>query len=121
MRDWIDEHWNELGDDALSREDWQELEDIKEFLQLFLDCTLNTQGVTVTLDCTFESMELIIKHFTDMKIKHSHNPRMLTRILTGWFKFDKYYRLTDDTAAYAASILLYFELQKVYLEKCWDH
>jgi hypothetical protein len=42
---------------------------------------------------------------------------MLTRILTGWFKFDKYYKLTDDTAAYAASILLHPELQKVYLEK----
>ena len=121
LRDWIDEHWNELGDDALSREDWQELEDIKEFLQPFVDCTLNTQGITATLDRAFESMELIVKHFTDMKIKHSHNPQMLTRILTGWFKFDKYYRLADDTAVYAASILLHPELRKVYIEKSWDH
>ena len=44
LRDWIDEDWDELGDDVLSREDWQDLEDIKEFLQPFLDCTLNTQG-----------------------------------------------------------------------------
>ena len=121
LRDWIDEHWNELGDDVLSREDWQELEDIKEFLQPFVDCTLNTQGITATLDRTFESMELIVKHFADMKIKHSHNPQMLTRILTGWFKFDKYYKLADDTAVYAASILLHPELRRVYLEKSWDH
>jgi hypothetical protein len=66
-------------------------------------------------------MELIIKYFTDMKIKHSNNSQMLTRILTGWFKFDKYYRLADDTAVYAASILLHPELRKVYLEKSWDH
>jgi len=121
LRDWIDEHWNELEDDVLSREDWQELEDIKEFLQPFQDCTLNTQGITATLDHTFESMELIIKHFTDMKIKHNNNPQMLTRILTGWFKFDKYYSLTDDTAVYVASILLHPELRRVYLEKSWDH
>lgn len=81
LRDWIDEHWDDLDDDVLSREDWQELEDIKEFLQSFLDCTLNTQGIMATLDLTFESMELIIKHFTDMKIKHSNNPQMLMRIL----------------------------------------
>jgi hypothetical protein len=66
-------------------------------------------------------MELIIKHFTDMKIKHNNNPQMLTRILTGWFKFDKYYSLTDDTAVYVASILLHPELRRVYLEKSWDH
>jgi hypothetical protein len=121
LRDWIDEHWNKLGDDALSREDWQELEDIKEFLQPFADCTLSTQGITATLDYTFESIELIVKHFTDMKIKHSYNPQMLTRILTGWFKFDKYYKLSDDTAVYAASILLHPELRRAYLKKSWDH
>ena len=31
LREWIDQHWDELGDDV-SREDWQKLEDISEFL-----------------------------------------------------------------------------------------
>lgn len=121
LREWIDENWDELGDDTLSREDWQELEEIKEFLQPFVDCTLDTQGITATLDRTFESMEFIIKHFTDMKSKHGSNPRMLTRILASWFKFDKYYKLSDDTAVYAASILLHPELRQVYLERSWEH
>ena len=46
---------------------------------------------------------------------------MLTRILASWFKFDKYYSLTDDTAVYVASILLHPELRRIYLEKSWDH
>src|SRR5205814_6133660 len=66
-------------------------------------------------------MEWIIKHFADMKIKHNNNPQMLTRILASWFKFDKYYSLTDDTAVYVASILLHPELRRIYLEKSWDH
>src|SRR5467141_1160028 len=52
-------------------------------------------------------MEFIIKHFADMEFKHRNNLRMVTRILTSWFKFDKYYKLTDNTAVYAASILLH--------------
>lgn len=90
-------------------------------MQPFADCTLNTQGITATLDHTFESIELIVKHFTDMKIKHSHNPQMLTRILTGWFKFNNYYKLADDTAVYAASILLHLKLRRAYFEKSWNH
>jgi hypothetical protein len=66
-------------------------------------------------------MELIIKHFNDMKFKHRNNPQMPTRTLASWFKLDKYYKLTDDTAVYAASILLHPELRRVYLEKSWDH
>jgi hypothetical protein len=121
LRDWIDQHYDDLGDDVLSREDWQELEDISEFLQPFVHCTLDTQGFTATLDRTFESMEFVIKHFADMKLKHRNNPRMVTRILASWFKFDKYYKLSDDTAVYAASILLHPELRQVFLEKSWDH
>jgi hypothetical protein len=62
-------------------------------------------------------MKLIVKHFTDMKIKHSHNPQMLTQILIGWFKFNKYYKLANDTAVYTASILLHPKLWRVYLKK----
>ncbi|KAN0072534.1 hypothetical protein V8E54_009463 [Elaphomyces granulatus] len=88
LKVWIDDHWSELGVDALFREDWQELDDIRDFLQPFVDCTLGTQGYLATLDWAFESMELIISHFEKMKIKYRNNPQMLTRIMTGWFKFD---------------------------------
>ena len=29
---WTEDNWQELGEDALTRDDWQELEDIKEIL-----------------------------------------------------------------------------------------
>ena len=60
---------------------------------------------------------VVVKHFADMKLKHRNNPRMVTRILASWFKFDKYYK----PAVYAASILLHPELRQVFLEKSWDH
>lgn len=121
IRDWIEEHWCDLGEDILTREDWQELEDIKEFLQPFVDCTLNTQGMQASLDTTFTNMEFLIKHFNDMKIKHSENPQFNSRVHTAWFKFDKYYKLSDDTAVYTTSILLHPELRQTYLEMVWAY
>jgi hypothetical protein len=121
LRDWIEEHWDELGEDTLDRDDWQELEDIKEFLQPFVDCTLNTQGITDSLDTTFTAMEFFVKHFNEMKNKHKDNPQINARVLTAWFKFDRYYKLTDETAIYVASVLLHPELRKQYLEKVWAH
>jgi hypothetical protein len=121
IRDWQDDHWEELGEDVLERDDWQELEDIQEFLQPFVDSTLNTQGVNDSLDTTFTSMEFFIKHFTEMKNKHKENPHINARVLTAWFKFDDYYKETDETPVYAASVLLHPELRKQYLEKVWAH
>jgi hAT family C-terminal dimerisation region len=121
LRDWIEEHWEELGDDILSRDDWQELEDIKEFMQPFVDCTLNTQGIADSLDTTFTAMEFFVKHFNEMKRKHQNNPQINARVMTAWFKFDRYYKLTDETAIYVASVLLHPELRKQYLEKVWAH
>jgi hypothetical protein len=61
-------------------------------------------------------MELIIRHFSDLKLKHSSNPHMYTRITVGWLNIQKYYRLTDETAVYiyAGSILLHPQLRRVY-------
>jgi len=109
------------GPMPLSREDWLELEHIEEFLQSFVDWTLKTESLTASLDRTFEGMELIIRHFDDMKFNHSSNLHMRTRITVGWLKFQKYYKLTDETAVYAASILLHPQRRRVYLEKCWVH
>ena len=38
---WQDNHWDELSADVLDRDDWQELEDIKEILQPLKDCIIN--------------------------------------------------------------------------------
>jgi len=37
-----------------------------------------------------------------------------------WFAFDKYYKLTDKTPAYAAALLLNPMLRKTYLDDYWQ-
>lgn len=44
---------------------------------------------------------------------------MTTRILASWFKFDKYYKLTDDSPVYVAAILLHPSLRQAYLQVQW--
>ena len=75
-----------------------------------MDSTLNTQGVNNLLDIAFTSMEFFIKHFTKMKNKHKENPYINARVLTAWFKFDDYYKETNETSIYTTLVLLYPKL-----------
>jgi len=70
---WTEDNWQELGEDALTRDDWQELEDIKEILEPLKTCTKNTEGYAATLHTTFNDMEFLIRHFTRMKERFRGN------------------------------------------------
>ena len=61
---WMEDNWKELGDNALTRDDQQELEDIKEILQPLKTYMKNTEGHAATLHVTFNNMEFLIHHFT---------------------------------------------------------
>jgi len=37
--------------------------------------------------------------------------------MVAWYKFDKYYTLSNDTAAHVAVALLYPQLREAYLRK----
>ena len=117
---WTEDHWQELGDDALTRDDWQELEDIREILQPLKTCTKNTEGHTATLHTTFNDMEFLIRHFTQMREKFKGNAQMTVRLMAAWYKFDKYYKLADDTPVHAAAALLHSQLREAYLRKVWS-
>ena len=59
-----EDYQQELGDDALTRDDQQELKDIKEILQPLKTYTKNIEGYTATLYTTFNNMEFLIRYFT---------------------------------------------------------
>lgn len=65
-------------------------------------------------------MDILIKHFERSKDRYRPNQRLLSAIITSWYTFDKYYKLTDDTSAYAASILLHPSRRKTYIERHWN-
>ncbi|OWT42311.1 transposase [Pochonia chlamydosporia 170] len=121
INSWQEDHHSELGEDRLEFKDWQELQLVDEFLQPFLSATKGTEGEESSLDDMLMSMDFLIEHFKLQKEKHKNNPQMTTRILASWFKFDKYYQLTDDSPIYAAAILLNPALRRAYLDSAWSH
>jgi hypothetical protein len=46
---------------------------------------------------------------------------MMGRLMVGWYIFDDYYQLTDDSPVYAASLFLHPSLRKRYLTTIWAH
>jgi hypothetical protein len=121
INSWQEDHHGELGEDRLEFKDWQELQQVDEFLQPFLSATKGTEGEESSLDDMLMSMDFLIEHFKLQKEKHKNNPQMTTRILASWFKFDKYYQLTDDSPIYAAAVLLNPALRRSYLDSAWSH
>jgi len=117
---WTEDHWEELSDDALTRDDWQELEDIKEILEPLKVCTKNTEGHAATLHMTFNDMEFLIRHFNRMREKFTGNAQMTVRLMAAWYKFDKYYKLSDNTPVHVAAALLHPQLREAYLKKVWS-
>jgi hypothetical protein len=51
--------------------------------------------------------------------KYQNNPHLLSCIIAGWYAFDKYYNLTDDSPAYAAAIILHPSRRKQYILRNW--
>ena len=70
---------------------------------------------TNMLDQMLSSMEFLVAHFRAAQLKYNANPCMMTHLLASWFKFDKYYKLIDDSPVYVAAILLHPSLRQAYL------
>jgi hypothetical protein len=121
ISNWQDEHFDELQGNILSRDDWQELQDIHEILIPFRQVTKATEGEQDSLDDMQLSMEFLIQHYKEMKEKFYNNPHISARLMSSWFKFDKYYQLSDDTPVYAAAVLLHPSLRKKVLSDNWAH
>jgi hypothetical protein len=66
--------------DALTYNNWQELKDIHEFLQLFFRI-IKRQGREITLDKVLLHMDFLIHHFKPTKWKHRQNPHFTARLL----------------------------------------
>ena len=52
--------------------------------------------------------------------RYRSNPQLLSAIITSWYAFDKYYKLTDETPVYAALILLHPSRRKTYITRHWN-
>lgn len=54
-----------------------------------------------------------------MQDKFCGNPRLIHRLLVGWYALDKYYLKTEDSPAYAAAVILNPACRKKYISTNW--
>ena len=118
---WIDEHYEDLKEDNLTREDWLDLAEFCNFLKLFKVATKCLQGDYCTLNQSLATMDYLITYYAKAKEQYSANSTMLTRIMTSWYKFDCYYELIDKNPLYPAALLLYPSLCEDYLNRVWAY
>ncbi|XP_044716024.1 Ribonuclease H-like protein [Hirsutella rhossiliensis] len=114
-----DKYYETLVNDYLAPRDWQALRDIRNFLQPFWRITLLTEGYRSTLDRTLFTMDVLHKHYQQAFEKYKLNQQLLGPVLTSWHVFDKYYRLSDETPAYGAALILHPSRGKAHIEKNW--
>jgi hypothetical protein len=117
----VDEFFNEIELDYLYPNDWSILREYHSFLKPFQQITKLTEGDNSTLDEVLVGMDFLVKHLNKALKQYENDLTTHSRIMTCFYAFDKYYKKTDDTPAYAAAILLHPSLRKDYLDSQWSH
>jgi hypothetical protein len=98
--------FDDIAEDTLSDKDWDLLKQIHKFLDILLIITLELESNASTLDNVLPAMDMILSHFELYKTKWKDDERLAAMINSGWVKMEKYYRLTEESPAYIAALVL---------------
>ena len=66
-------------------------------------------------------MDFLIQHLKQKQEEHKEQLNLSSSLMTAWYAFDKYYKLTDQSPAYAAALLLHPSYRKEYVETHWGN
>ncbi|RFN43617.1 ribonuclease h-like protein [Fusarium flagelliforme] len=124
LRDAIDGYFNKWMDancagDELSLEDWITLEKIKSFLEKLKMTTKALESSFATLDNVLLAMDFVLAQFEAGKEAAIDDLVMALMYNSGWAKLDKYYRLTEESPAYVAAIVLHPSHKWHYMQENW--
>jgi hypothetical protein len=64
-------------------------------------------------------MDVLYKHYNQAFNKYKDNQQLLGCVLTSLYVFEKYYKLSDESPAYAAALILHPSRRKAYIQKNW--
>jgi hypothetical protein len=64
-------------------------------------------------------MDVLYKHYNQAFNKYKDNQQLLGCVLTSWYVFKKYYKLSDKSPVYAAALILHLSQRKAYIQKNW--
>lgn len=124
LRDAIDGYFNkwveaDCAGDELSSEDWITLEKINTFLEKLKMTTKALESSFATLDNVLLAMDFVLAQFEAGKETYADDRIMAPMYNSGWAKLDKYYRLTDESPAYVAAIVLHPSHKWHYIHENW--
>ncbi|OAQ58045.2 ribonuclease H-like protein [Pochonia chlamydosporia 170] len=124
LREAIDGYFNkwveaDCAGDRLSAEDWTILEKIESFLEKLKMTTKALESSFATLDHVLLAMDFVLAQFEAGKEAYTDDPIMAPMYNSGWAKLDKYYRLTDESPAYVAAIVLHPSHKWHYIHENW--
>ncbi|OBS15909.1 hypothetical protein FPOA_27961 [Fusarium poae] len=111
---------NHCAGDELSSEDWIILEKIKSFLEKLKMTTKALESSFATLDNVLLAMDFVLAQFEAGKEACIDDPIMAPMYNSGWARLDKYYRLTDESPAYVAAIVLHPSHKWHYIQENWQ-
>jgi hypothetical protein len=120
MKSYVKRHQLEgVADDELLDEDWITLRNIHDFLDQLAQTTLALESSVSTLDNVLPAMDFILEQFEEGKEKYKGDKIMASMYNSGWAKMEKYYKMTDESPAYIAALVLDPNSKWKYVESNW--
>jgi len=124
VRDAIVQYFREYSEgeyknDELIDDDWEVLENLNKVLAMLKETTQALEGYSTTLDNVLPAMDFILDQLEQYKITWKNDARIASAINNAWAKMDKYYRKTEETPVYVATLVLDPKYKWGYIEKNW--
>jgi hypothetical protein len=124
LKDAILEYYDNYPDNAYARdiltdEDWATLEKIKGFLEKLKMGTKAVELSNQCLDIILPVMDHVLKQLESAKDDLVDDDILAPMLNLGWSKFDKYYRLIEESPACTAALVLNPKRKWRYIEKHW--
>ena len=115
---------DDLQDDILSKNKWEQLEKIKKILKPFEEVTKHLEGTAIhghhgSIWEALPAVELLLQHLEKMKQEYRDQSLLSTSINLAWSKLNKYYQLMDKVPVYAAALFLHPSYRFNYFKKHW--
>ncbi len=125
MMEAIDQFLDTFGDgqvalDRLHEGDWEMLDKINAMLSVLMEATKSLEGSAVSLTKGLPAMDFILSKFEEGREQYKDDRIIAPLYQNGWEKMMKYYRLTDESPAYTAAIVLHPGYKWQYIQDTWE-
>jgi hAT family C-terminal dimerisation region len=114
---------DDLKEDVLSLDEWSQLEEIESILAPFQEVTKRLEGNAK--ECyhgsiweALPAVEVLLMHLERLKEIHKTG-YIATSVNLAWAKLEEYYKLMNNTPAYAVALFLHPKFRFNYFKRRW--